>query len=39
VLWEKRYVMAGPEKTHITQIGRSLVKRLDGRCETPSTVY
>jgi len=31
VLWQHRYVMAGPKDTHITERGRRLVKRLDGK--------
>jgi len=31
VLWQRRYVMAGPKDTHITERGRRLIKRVDGR--------
>lgn len=31
ILWDKRYVMAGPDKTHITERGRRLVHQLDSK--------
>lgn len=36
VLWQKGYVMAGPDKTHITAKGRRFIQLLDEEAKPAS---